>query len=142
LLEASDELLIRDDPEGKNARLASTGYVFRTVRRQTGEKLREVSTSWKYPAWVIGDGQIYASDKSSNELLNEGGDAAPDSWLAVASLQTGKELWRGETVHYGVFSRPATGSGVVAVGIEPYSPPVPKPGDPMPAGLWVWKARQ
>jgi len=142
VLMGSDELLIRDYPGGRSAPLSWTGYMFRTVKRATGAKVSEVTTTWKYSSWVIGDGQIYASDKSTAKLLNEAGDGPPDSWLGVASLQTGQELWRGETVHYGVFSRPATGSGMVAVGIEPYSAPVPKKGDPKPAGLWVWKTVQ
>ena len=133
-------LLIRDNPPGKGEARSETGYVFRTLKCDSGEESKAVSTAWKYPNPIIYGSAIYASDYQSGRLLNEGGDAAPDSWLTAASLLTGKELWRGETVHYGVFTTPAAGEGIVAVGIQPYSPPVPKAGDPMPAGLWVWKA--
>jgi outer membrane protein assembly factor BamB len=140
LLITAGSVLVRDNPPGERARLDESGYVLRTLKRATGETEQEVTTAWKYPNWVHARfGLLFASDKTSGPLLNEGGDAAPISWITGVGLWDGKEMWRTETVPYGIFTRLAVGGGIVAVGIEPYSPPVPKPGDPMPPGLWAFK---
>lgn len=134
-------LLIEDNPGGKDGTLWESGYVLRTLNCATGAKEQEVTTTWKYPNWVATGayGNLFASDKSSGGLLNEGGDEAPDSWISGIGLSDGKEKWRTATVHYGVFTPLAAAAGIVAVGISPYNPPVPKPGDPMPSGLWAFK---
>jgi outer membrane protein assembly factor BamB len=141
VLLGSGSLLIRDNPPGRQAQASETGYVLRTLKRSTGETEREVTTAWKYPDWILaGPGMLFASDKSAGPLLNEGGDAAPESWVTGVGLPDGKEIWRTASVPYGILTPLAFGSGIVTVGISPYSAPVPKPGDPMPAGLWVFRS--
>jgi outer membrane protein assembly factor BamB len=144
-----DAVVICDCPPGKEGRLATAGYVFRGLDRATGKPLWEAHTSWKYQRTTAYDGSLFVSDSKVHELLNEGGDTSPDSWLSKVDLRTGREVWRTEVIELGTLTAPAVGEGMVGgegmvvAGSEPFtaSPPHPS-GKPGVAGLWAWRASQ
>lgn len=114
-------IVIRDaPPRNEDGSLKSKGYLFRGLKRSTGEALWEASTPWKYSTWFASSGLLYIADRKAHALLNEGGDTSPDSWLTIADLRTGRELWRSETIELGSFTEPVVGEGIVVVGSWPY----------------------
>jgi outer membrane protein assembly factor BamB len=127
-------------PPGSEGTATNTGHLFPAFDRATGAKQWESRTPWKYQGGTIDRDVLLASDHKIHEVLNENNNSSPDSWVSAVNLRTGKELWRSPEVELGVFTLPAAGDGIVAVGSAPYtwsSPP--RAGKRSVAGVWAWR---
>ncbi|HEY3741851.1 MAG TPA: PQQ-binding-like beta-propeller repeat protein [Bryobacteraceae bacterium] len=143
LLIAPDQVLACDYPAGDQGSAIETGFLYQRLNRETGKKMGESQTSWKYESYVAADGKLFVSDHQVHEVLTENNNNSPDSWVTAVSLDTGKELWRSQTLVLGILTTPAAGEGVVVVGSDVF-----KWGDPGRegkhdvAGLWAWTIEQ
>ncbi|HLK22895.1 MAG TPA: PQQ-binding-like beta-propeller repeat protein [Bryobacteraceae bacterium] len=141
-LAGDDVVVMCDYPPDKNT-ADDAGYMYRGLKRATGEKVWEAKTSWKYnaPRFQQGD-LLYVADVKVHEVLTENNNNSPDSWVAAVDLRTGKEFWRSEVIELGALTPPAVGEGMVVVGSTPFTWTSPaRAGKREVSGLWAWRAR-
>jgi len=140
LLLDSNTVLTCDYPPGKEGTRDEKGFLFQCLNRQNAAQVSEVQTPWKYSNGAVSNGMLFASDHQVHELLTENNNSSPDSWVSAVSLETGKELWRSETIELGVLTTPAAGDGMVVVGSEIFTFNSVT-GKREVAGLWAWPAK-
>lgn len=143
LLIAPDQVLSCDYPPGDQGTATETGFLYQRLNRETGRKAGESQTNWKYESYIAEDGKLFVADHQVHQVLNENNTNSPDSWVSAVSLETGKELWRSETMELGILTTPAAGEGIVVVGSDAFKWSDPSAqGKRDVAGLWAWTIAQ
>jgi outer membrane protein assembly factor BamB len=143
LLVSPEAVLVCDYPPGSQSTAYETGFLYQRFNRQSGQKIGESQSGWKYENYVTAGGKLFVADHQIHEVLTENNNNSPDSWVTVVSLETGKELWRSETIELGILTTPAAAEGVVVAGSEIFKWESPlREGKRDLAGLWAWSISQ
>jgi outer membrane protein assembly factor BamB len=106
--------------DGSTLVIADKPSVLRGLDRSTGQMKWESPTASTYNNWTTSDGLLFVADRKAHALIGTGNATSPDSFLTVADIRTGKELWRSETITLGTFTTPAVADGIVVVGSLPF----------------------
>jgi hypothetical protein len=131
-----DAVLSCDGPKDPSL----NGATFRALRQTDGTTLWSGTTNWPYPRSIVVGRFAIVADHRIHQVLNENNDTSPESWVTVVDRQSGKELWRTQTMILADLTIPAAGGGVVVAGSKPFTTLTDSSivGSPDVAGLWAW----
>jgi outer membrane protein assembly factor BamB len=130
------EIITCGGSRGPNAH----GSICRALSRIDGTERWQGGTPWDYRRSTAHDRLEVVADGRVHEVLTENGDSSPDSWVTLVDRRSGRELWRTDVAPLAVYTSPAVGDGIVAVGSAPFTWNDVR-GDRNVEGLWAWPLR-